>query len=148
MNKANDKKKRTPWKIGRPLKFQTSDEMAAAMEAYFNQTPWEELTITGLCLAIGLDRGQLLDYGGRDQFSYVVKKAKLIIENVYEVQLRKTGGSGPIFALKQFKWVDKYDVENTGTIAHEHQPVSRSHQFLEEMQQARRAQPPSGVVPN
>ena len=51
------------------------------------------------------------------EFSDSVKRAKLLIENGYEVDLRKTGNpAGSIFALKNMGWSDRHDVEFRGGV--------------------------------
>ena len=58
-------------------------------------------------------------YGDRREFAHSVKRAKLLIENGYEVDLRKTGNpAGSIFALKNMGWSDRQEVEFRGVLAH------------------------------
>lgn len=52
-----------------------------------------------------------MNYEEKDEFADVVKRAKLRIENVYELDLRKKGGAGAIFALKNFDWHDRQEIE-------------------------------------
>lgn len=69
-------------------------------------------TITGLVLFCGFcDRQSFYAYEKKEKFSYTIKRARTMIEQVYEEGLQLTGGSGPIFALKNFGWVDKTEVE-------------------------------------
>ncbi|MCK9371036.1 DNA-packaging protein [Candidatus Dojkabacteria bacterium] len=93
--------------VGRPLKFKSVEELQAKIDAYFNDTPKDEWTITGLALALDTSRKVLVEYEDKDEFSNAVKKAKLIVENGYEIDLKKAGRSGTIFALKNFDWRDK-----------------------------------------
>lgn len=99
-------------KNGRPPNWETPEELQAEIDAYFENTPEEEWTITGLALALDTSRQTLLDYQGKDGFSDTVKKAKLKVENGYEKDLKKHGRSGTIFALKNFDWKDKTEVDN------------------------------------
>ena len=58
-------------------------------------------------------------YGDRPEFRVSVKRAKLLIENGYEVDLRKTGNpAGSIFALKNMGWSDRQEIEFRGVLAH------------------------------
>ncbi len=58
-------------------------------------------------------------FGDRREFAHSVKRAKLLIENGYEVDLRKTGNpAGSIFALKNMGWSDRQEVEFRGALAH------------------------------
>lgn len=69
-------------------------------------------TITDLCLFLGFDsRQSFYDYEKRDGFSYTIKKARSLIEREYEELLQRGLGAGAIFALKNFGWVDKTEVD-------------------------------------
>lgn len=104
-------------KVGRPLKFETVEELESKINAYFETTPKDEWTITGLAIALDTFRKVLMDYesGKYDdedrEFSNTVKKAKHLVENSYEIDLKKHGRSGTIFALKNFDWKDKTEQE-------------------------------------
>lgn len=97
---------------GRPLKFKSVEELQEKIDKYFNETPREELSITGLALALDTDRSVLCDYQERDEFTNTIKKAKLKVENAYELRLIKRGSSGDIFALKNFGWKDKQEIDS------------------------------------
>ena len=99
--------------MARPLKFKTPKELENAIEAYFETTPKDEWTITGLALALDTTRQTLINYEEKDKFLDTIKRAKLKIENGYEIDLKKHGGSGTIFALKNFDWSDKTEVDHT-----------------------------------
>lgn len=92
---------------GRPLKFEKPEDLSKAIQLYLDETPREEWTVTGLCLAIGTSRGILDDYQERPGYKEIVAKAKLFVENAYELSLRANGRAGDIFALKNFGWKDK-----------------------------------------
>lgn len=99
---------------GRPLKFATPEELASVIDKHLKDTPQEELTLTGLCLAIGTSRGVLDEYKKREGYEDIVTRAKLYVEHAYEVSLRKNSRSGDIFGLKNFGWKDKQELEHTG----------------------------------
>ena len=105
--------------MGRPLKFENIDELTQKIDEYFNNTPIEEWTITGLAIALDTFRKVLIDYenGKYDDedrdFSNTIKKAKHLVENSYELDLKKHGRSGTIFALKNFDWKDKNETDIT-----------------------------------
>lgn len=99
---------------GRPLKWKTVDELKPLIENYFANTPFEDWTITGLALALDCSRVTLLNYcngaeeGTRDEeFLNTIKNAKEKVENSYEIDLKRSGRTGTIFALKNFDWQDK-----------------------------------------
>ncbi len=98
---------------GRPLKFKTPEELGAKIDEYFSVTPKDEWTITGLAIALDTFRSVLCDYQEKDGFVDMVKKAKQRVENGYELDLKKHGRSGTIFALKNFDWKDKTETDMT-----------------------------------
>lgn len=99
--------------VGRPPKWTTVEQLQKDIDAYFADTPKEEWTITGLALALDTSRQTLVDYGHKDEFTDAVKKAKMKVENGYEIDLKKHGRSGTIFALKNFDWRDKQETDIT-----------------------------------
>jgi len=104
---------------GKPLKFETAEELREILQGYFENTPQEEWTVTGLALMVG-SKQLLNDYEKRKEYSHIVREAKLIVENGYEIDLKKHGRSGTIFALKNFDWKDKTE---TDTVHHFPDPL-------------------------
>ena len=100
----------------RPLKFKTPQDFEDKAKEYFDTTPIDELTITGLALHLDTTRETLMDYQERDKFTDTIKRAKLRIENSYELWLRKNGRAWDIFWLKNFWWKDKSEVESSWSI--------------------------------
>lgn len=98
---------------GRPLKFQTLEALKTAGDTYFDETPITEWTITGLALALDTSRRVLIEYENKDEFSNTIKRYKTMVENAYEVSLRKNGRAGDIFGLKNFGWRDKNETDIT-----------------------------------
>jgi len=75
----------------------------------------EPPTITGLALYCNFEsRQSFYDYEKNGEFSYTIKRARLRIEMEYEKALHGTSPTGAIFALKNFGWKDKQEVEQTG----------------------------------
>lgn len=104
-------------------RFQTAEELDAAVDLYIascnpsegNPRP-DPVTMTGLALGIGFTHRQQLDdylnYG--PEFVASVRRAKSYVEWHYEMRLcRPNHGAGPIFALKNFGWDDKRQVDMT-----------------------------------
>lgn len=114
-------------KIGRPLKIETPEQMKKILNEYFETTEENKLTITGLCLALGLDKSTFYDYEKREEFKEIVRQARLIVENSYEISLRENGRTGDIFALKNFGWKDQVDVETNK------QELSKLDELLQEI---------------
>ena len=102
--------------VGRPLKYQTVEELQALIDTYFNRckATGEPLLITALGLAVGLSRQQLIEYRNRDEFHDALKEARQKIEMDYELSLRRNGRAGDIFGLKNFGWSDKKELTHTG----------------------------------
>jgi hypothetical protein len=98
------------------IKWEKPEDLQRAIDEYLEETPQEEWTITGLALALDTSRVTLLDYQRKEEFGDIVLRAKLKIENAYELSLRKQGRSGDIFALKNFGWQDKQVREHEGGI--------------------------------
>ena len=99
-------------KIGRPLKIKTPKQMEKILNEYFSTTEESKITITGICLALDLDKKNFYEYEKREGYENIVKRARMIVENSYEMSLRENGRTGDIFALKNFGWRDKTEVEN------------------------------------
>jgi len=98
---------------GRPLKFKDKEELEAKIENYFATTKKEEWTITGLAIALDTSRETLCNYESRETFFDTIKKAKDFVEHSYELDLKKSGRTGTIFALKNFEWKDKVETDIT-----------------------------------
>ena len=106
---------------GRPLKFKSIEELQKKGIAYFEECDKkkEPYTITGLALALDTFRPVLMDYANglyddRDKnFSTCVKRLKLFCENYAEKRLFGNTPVGAIFALKNYKWTDRVEIENT-----------------------------------
>lgn len=92
---------------GRPPVFESPQELEKAVIRYFERCEEKTIkaTITGMTLFLGFSsRSSLDDYEKRsDEFSYIIKRAKLAVENSYEL----SGGTIDIFALKNMGWKDK-----------------------------------------
>lgn len=103
---------------GRPPYFTDPKQLEQLADEYFLQCEQdsEPITLTGLALHLGFcDKCSIYDYEAKPEFSHSIKKARLRVENAYEKSLVEKGRSGDIFALKNFGWKDKQEVEQTGT---------------------------------
>lgn len=79
--------------------------------------PPEIITITGLCYFLDFEsRQSFYDYEKRPGFSYIIKKARLLVENRYEKALANQQVAGAIFALKNMGWSDRMETEIIGSI--------------------------------
>ena len=102
------------------FKFTNAEELEKEMTKYFDSTEQKSWTVTGLALALDCDRDTLLNYEKNKQGQHdsdvvpkdvirLIKKAKLLVEHSYELDLKHRGNSGSIFALKNFNWKDTQD---------------------------------------
>lgn len=125
---------------GRPPVFDNPEDMQEAIDKYFQHVKgefkwvdvidesgkpvkvkeWirepEPVTITGLCLFLGFEsRQSFYDYEKRSGFSYIIKRARMMVENHYEstAQFAKNP-TFQIFALKNMGWSDKQEIQHTG----------------------------------
>lgn len=125
-------------RVGRPPIFETPEQLQEKIDEYFekgvttkivvigkapnNYTIEVEVpTITGMCYYLGFEsRQSFYDYQDKPEFSYTVKKARLFIEQHYEEMLQTGNTTGAIFALKNFDWTDKQEIdqktEHSGSI--------------------------------
>jgi hypothetical protein len=97
---------------GAPIKF-TPEEMQEKLDEYFDITPVEKITITGVCLHLGVVKETFYNYGRREEYSHMINLARMKVENAYELSLRDKGRAGDIFALKNFGWTDRQDINYT-----------------------------------
>ena len=103
--------------MARPRIIKTPKQFDELADAYFRKCgdDGEPILLSGLILALGLSSRESLDeYGRRQEFFDSVKRAKLHVEMEYEKRLCGTAPTGAIFALKNFGWSDRQDVELTG----------------------------------
>jgi len=108
---------------GRPRKFTSAEEMYSVGLQYIEESLANDqhLTFTGLCIALGTVKATYWEYedGNYDTdeqvFSPLLKSLKQRIENYAELRLFGNNPTGAIFALKNYGWKDKHEVEQTGS---------------------------------
>ena len=110
-------------KVGRPLKYETVEDLEEAIETYFKESLQTEETetgyrfispptVSGLAYHLGFEsRQSMYDYKKRDEFSYSIKRAVTRIEILHEQNLFSTGAAGSIFWLKNRGWKDKQETD-------------------------------------
>jgi hypothetical protein len=111
--------------VGRPPFYSTVEDLQIAIDGYFDSylvMHRERPTITGLALYLGFtSRQAILNYQEKPEFVDAIKKAKLRVEAAYEQAMFSGNAAGPIFALKNFGWTDKQEIdqktEHSGSIA-------------------------------
>jgi hypothetical protein len=95
---------------------QTDEEGREVDRKVWDRFP-EAITITGLCLFLGFEsRQSFYDYEKREGFSYIIKRARMRVENHYEItaQTAKTP-TFQIFALKNMGWSDKQEIDHSSS---------------------------------
>ena len=103
--------------VGRPPLFDSPEQLEKAVDEYIHITPKNELTITGIAMYLGFEsRQSFYDYEKKPEFTYIIKKARLAVENGYEISLRSQSVTGAIFALKNMGWKDKTETELSGEV--------------------------------
>lgn len=116
-----EKEEYTKNQRGRPLSFKTPEELENAVNQYFAECEVKEKpkTMSGLALALGIDRRTLVNYSDKEDYFPTIKKARQIVEQQNEEMLVSGKGSatGIIFNMKNnFGWVDKTEVESKMTL--------------------------------
>ena len=83
---------------GRPRKYQSVEQLQAAIDSYFELT--EKVTVTGLALHLGFNSRQaLINYEVySEEFHDAIKRAKLMVEAYYEERLVGSHAAGAIEA--------------------------------------------------
>ncbi len=100
---------------GRPPILKSAEEAERLIDEYFDTE--EQPTWTGLALHLGFaTRSSLTDYLKKPEFFPSIKKGLSRIEELYEKQLSGNKPTGAIFALKNFGWHDRQEVEQSGGI--------------------------------
>jgi hypothetical protein len=114
-------------KLGRPPLYKTPDELQEKIDQYFKdgyktktihlkdgtEVEIPCITISDLVIYLGFcDRVSFYDYEKRPDFSYTIKRARSFIEREYEEMLRFGNPTGAIFALKNFGWSDKQEIDH------------------------------------
>lgn len=101
---------------GAPPIFKDKKELQDKIIEYFDkcESSKENIKITGLCLFLGFEsRQSFYDYEKREEFSYTIRRARLVIESHYEEGLNTFKYGGAVFGLKNMGWKDKTEVETT-----------------------------------
>jgi hypothetical protein len=131
-------------KGGRPAIFNEPDALINKVNEYFiwvagekqiiinakgePEEQWKRLpchtTVTGLALFLGFEsRQSIYDYEKDGVFSYIIKNARLRVEEQYEQRLHSSTPTGAIFALKNMGWKDKVETGFTDNEGKDMVPV-------------------------
>ena len=103
--------------MGRPPLYANPEDLAEKATEYFKVQNGNYITITGLALFLGFaSRQSFYDLEKREDFSYIIKKLRLLVENAYEIELYRDKPTGAIFALKNMGWEDRRQQEMSGNV--------------------------------
>jgi hypothetical protein len=103
---------------GRPLKFESVEQLESMIEEYFTHCDLEKkpYTITGLALWLDTSRETLINYEERPEFFDTIKRAKVKCENWVEegALMNRINATSAIFNLKNnYGWKDKTETDVT-----------------------------------
>lgn len=132
---GNEETETEPKPFGRPALFKTAKELEEKIQDYIENCPDKRqimfaskdgpphiievpaFTISGLSYFLGFEsRQSFYDYEEKDNFTYIIKRARNFIEKEYEKLLQSGQCTGSIFALKNMGWSDKTEIESVNTI--------------------------------
>jgi len=97
---------------GRPLIFETPEELKQKVDEYFDST--DRPTLAGLALKLGFESRQTLyNYEERGGFLDIIKNARMRVEAIYEERLiYEQNQTGVIFSLKNMGWKDSKSLDH------------------------------------
>ena len=97
---------------GRPPIWNKPEDLQALVDDYFNEN--DRVTLAGLAVHLGIDRKTLYNYEDKDEFFYIIKKARAKVERIYEERaIYEQQPTGVIFALKNMGWADTQKLDHT-----------------------------------
>lgn len=109
-------------KRGRPKKYTDIEIMEQKIDEYFKNCDeaHKPYTMSGLALALDMDRKTLLNYSKDSEFFPTIKKARNKVETYVEERLFYPNATGVIFNLKNnFAWEDKQEIDNNVNLNYE-----------------------------
>ena len=106
---------------GRPIAFNSPEEMQEKIDAYFAECKEEDrpLTMSGLAYALDVDRKTIVNYEKKHKYFRTVQRARQRVELYSEEQLFRNQGTvnGVKFSLtNNFGWEDKQTKNHTGDV--------------------------------
>jgi hypothetical protein len=105
--------------VGRPRKIESPEKFDELVDSYIAlcQQANEPILLTGLILSLGLTSKEgFYEYQNYEGFSDSVKRARMLVEMEYEKRLNNgSNAAAPIFALKNFGWADKQEIDHTSS---------------------------------
>ena len=104
------------------LKYKTEKELKKGIDKYFKECDEKEkpYTMSGLAESLDIDRRTLINYGERELFFTLIKKAKQKVERQLEENalMGKSNSTFTIFNLKNnYGWQDTVEVKNDNELS-------------------------------
>lgn len=104
------------------LKYKNIEDLQKGIDKYFQECDEKEkpYTMSGLAYSLGIDRKTLINYGERDSYSTLIKKAKQKVECQLEENalIGKSNSTFTIFNLKNnYGWRDQVEVKNDNELS-------------------------------
>lgn len=104
------------------LKYKTGKELQKGIDKYFQECDKKQkpYTMSGLAESLDIDRITLINYGKRDSFFTLIKKAKQKVERQLEENalIGKGNATFTIFNLKNnYGWRDTVEVDNKNELS-------------------------------
>ena len=104
------------------LKYKNIEDLQKGIDKYFQECDEKEkpYTMSGLAESLEIDRTTLINYGKRDLFSTLIKKAKQKVERQLEENalMNKANATFTIFNLKNnYGWKDQVEVKNDNELS-------------------------------
>ena len=105
-------------KEGKPPIYDSPEDFQSKVIEYFESLGEDgKPKITDMALFLGFaSRQSIYDYKEKPDYSYIIKRACMVIESYYEGRLSENSPTGAIFALKNMGWIDKSVNEHEGKI--------------------------------
>jgi len=95
---------------GKPPVYDSPEKLQISVDLYFDYKEGKK-TISGLAYHLGFEsRQSFYDYESKVEFAYIIKRARLRIEALYEENLQSNNVAGSIFALKNMGWFDRQEI--------------------------------------
>jgi len=120
---------------GRPMKYNTREDLENAIDNYFDECKLNKKTIitkdgildvispkvptiAGLAYAIGVDRQTVYNYEKNQEYFDIIKRARdYILAEIESAAINDDVNNGPvIFVMKNYGYSDKQEIEHSGGI--------------------------------
>lgn len=99
--------------------YKTCEELEEKVNEYFENTPFDEWTLSGLIVYLKVCSKTFYNYKNSEKYSDIIELAHAKVAWSYEMSFRQKGRVADIFAMKNMHgWRDHSVVEHTGQTVH------------------------------